>query len=186
MSLKRMAGTVLGVGAAGAAGALAADALAHDPMDRAAQQYKDFSGSFEGADEMAQRVYAGVFAQGEMSLKDRILATGILSGELPPGAVDEAKKMADSPAGKKGIALAAEVMINRPELGPPVAKLANQEISLFAAEQKMGVGPQEVMSAADQGAGVSPLPAILGAAGVGGGAAIVDALMRRRGAKAST
>jgi len=182
MSLARMAGTALAVGGLGAGGAIAADALAHDPMDRIAQQYKDFRGAYQGADELAQKVYVGVFGQGETSLKDRIMAAGILSGELPPGAAEEAKKMADTPAGKKGIDLAAKVMMNRPELGPPAAKLAEREISLTAQTKTSGLTSEQVTQAADQGAGVSPLPAMLGGAGVGSGAAIVASLLNRRAA----
>lgn len=180
MSIARMAGSVLAVGALGAGGAAAADALAHDPTDRAAQQYKDFAGAYQGSDELTQKVFAGVFGQGETSLKDRIIAVGILTGELPPGAAEQGKKMADTPAGKKGIALAAEVMMHRPELGPPVAKLAEREIRMTVQAKKNGLTSDQVAQAADQGAGVSPLPAILGGAGVGSGAAIVASLLNRR------
>lgn len=155
--------------------------MSHDGMDRAAQGYQDFVGDYGQADEATQQIYAGVFSQGEMSLKDRILATGILSGALPPTAVAEAQERADSPAGKKGIALAAEVMMQNPALGMAAAQLAEQEIALFAKERQMGVSAADVVAASEQGAGVSPLPAVLGGAGVGSGVAIVDALMRRRG-----
>ena len=184
MSARRMAGSILGVGALGSAGALVADATAHDETDRAAQSYKNWAGSLQGADEIIQQVYVGVFGQGEMSMADRAVAMRILSGELPPTAATDAMAMADTPAGKKGIKLAGQLMVSQPELGPPAADLAKGELGLFEMERKLGVTPRDVMAAADQGAGVSPVPAILGGLGVGGGAAIVDALMRRRGARA--
>lgn len=179
MSMRRMAGQVLAAGGLGSIGALGADALAHDEMDRTAQDYKGFIGGMRGADELTQRAYAGVFAQGQMSLKDRIMAMGILSGELPPGAADEAKKTADTPAGKKGIDLAGQIMMNRPELGPPIAELADREIRLFVREQKAGVTPSDVMTAAEQGAGVSPIPAVLGGAALGAAGAGIPALIAR-------
>lgn len=176
-----MAGQLLSAAGMGALGAVGADMLAHTPMDRAAQDYKDLSGAVADIDEMTRKVFMAVFGQGEMSMKDRMLAAGILSGDLPPGAAEAAKKMADSSAGKKGIDVAGQVMSFQPALGPAVARLANQEIALFGKEAQMGVGPQDVIAAAEQGAGESLLPAALGGLGLGAIGAALPAVAQFQG-----
>jgi hypothetical protein len=58
----------------------------------------------------------------------------------------------------------------------PPARSIEQSLAALA-----GVSPAEVMGAVEQGAGVSPVPALLGGAAIGGGTAALAALARRRG-----
>lgn len=179
---KRMAGELLTYGLLGAGGAVGADAVAHGDMDRLASQYQGFMGQYERAPGLVQQAYAQVFGQGGMSQMDRIIATAVLSGAIPP-AQGSGPVKADSAAGGKAIKLAGELRQQEPELSKAVAALADQEVKLFAKEALMGVSPGDVMSAAEQGAGVSPIPAVLGGLGAGGGTALlVEGLRRRRNA----
>jgi hypothetical protein len=58
----------------------------------------------------------------------------------------------------------------------PPARSIEQSLAALA-----GVSPAEVMGAVEQGAGVSPVPALLGGTAIGGGTAALAALARRRG-----
>jgi hypothetical protein len=88
---------------------------------------------------------------------------------------------ADSPAGKKGIELAMQIRQARPDLAASLATLAAKDIDLMAKQSEKGVTTMDVISAGEMGSGVSPIPAVLAGAGVGGGTAALAALMRKRG-----
>lgn len=166
--MNRMAGVALMSALGGASAAAGADALAHDPMDRLAQGYKDWGAEISAAPEMVRQAYVAVFGQGPMSNMDRVIATGILNGSIPPGRGAGPVK-ADSKAGKKAIELAEQIRAKSPELSSALGAIAKNEVALFAREAAAGVSSQDVVNAADQGAGVSMIPAALG--GLGGGVA---------------
>ena len=184
----RMAGTALGLGSiAGVAGAFGADALVHDDVDRVAQDYKAFFAQYQAAPEEVKQVYDAVFAQDSMSGMDRMVATAILNGSQqftsPGGTVT-----AETKGGKKAIELAQQVAAANPGLGIATAGLARQEQELFIKEAEMrtegypNFTEQDTVAAANAGAGVSPVPAILGGLAAGSlGAGGVALLGRRAG-----
>tara|TARA_R110000868_G_scaffold51792_6_gene163687 strand:+ start:1070 stop:1642 length:573 start_codon:yes stop_codon:yes gene_type:complete len=180
----RKAGQIMGLSTlGGAAGALTADRLSHDPMDRVAQDYKDFVGVYSSAPPEVQQAYAQVFGAGEISGMDRLIAAGILGGTIP-GSQGEGPPQADSPAGRKAIEMAEQIRQQAPQLGQALSVLADKEMVLFAKEAQMSVGGQdvgsaEVVAAADSGAGVTPIPAVLGGLGAGGATAGAMALLDR-------
>lgn len=174
----RMAGTALASLLGGGAAAIGADAAVHDEMDRTAQAYKDWAGNLKGSPEVVQQAYVAIFGRGEMSAMDRQLATGILNGSIPPSA---GPVKGDNKAGTEAIELAQVVRVQAPELGGAVGQLAQQELGLFAREAQMGVSSGDVMQAAEQGAGVSPVPALLAGLAGGGTGAGLAALLGGRG-----
>jgi|688.fasta_scaffold1118191_2 hypothetical protein len=174
----RFAGELALIGAAGSGAALAADQLAHDEMDRLAQGSKDFRAAVAAQPEELVMAYEQVFSQGEMSMMDRVVAAGILDGQMLPA---DGEVQADSPAGKKGIELAMQIRQARPDLAASLATLAAKDIDLMARQSEKGVTTMDVISAGEMGSGVSPIPAVLAGAGVGGGTAALAALMRKRG-----
>lgn len=176
--MNRMAGMALLSALGGAGAAVGADALSHDPMDRLAQGYKDWGAQVSAAPEMVRQAYVAVFGQGPMSNMDRVIATGILNGSIPPSQGAGPVK-ADSKAGKKAIEMAEQIRAKAPELGSAVGAIAKNEVALFAKEAAAGVNSQDVVSAADQGAGVSMIPAALGALGGGAVGAALGRLLPR-------
>ena len=176
----RFAGDLALTALMGSGGAVLADQLAHDEMDRMAQGARDFNAVLDSAPQEVSAAYMSVFGQGPMSNMDRILATGILMGDVPPP-VGGGPAKADSPAGKKAIELASKIREAQPALGAAIGVIADRENDLFAKEALAGVGSADVMNAVAQGAGVSPIPAVLGALAAGGGMAALAALSRRRG-----
>jgi hypothetical protein len=185
--MTRMAGQLALIGTLGSGAAFAADGIAHSPMDRAAENYKGFKEIYEKAPPMVQNAYVQVFGQGAMSNMDRMIAGAILSGTIPPSQ-GAGRPKADSPEGVAAIEMAEQIRQQAPELGKALGALANQEMELFAQQaimrsQGQDVTSQSVVAAAEQGAGVSPLPAVLAGTGVGGGAALLGSLLARRGGK---
>lgn len=181
----RMAGELALVGVMGGAGALAADAAAHSPMDRAAEDYKGFKELFDAAPPVVKSTYTQVFGQAPMSNMDRIVAGGILSGSIAPSP-GSGPVQADSPGGVAAIEMAEQIRQQAPELGQALGALVQREMSVFAKEAIMrsqgeDVRSQDVVAAAQQGAGVSPIPAVLGGVGVGGGVALLTSLLNKRG-----
>lgn len=175
---RRMAGQLAAILSLGGGAAIAADALAHDEMDELAQGYKDFSRRFDQSPDLVQTAYSEVFGAGPMSNMDRMIATGILNGTIPPSQGDGPIK-SDSPAGGKAIKLAEQIRQKEPELSRVLADLARQEIVLFGKEALHGVSSADVVSAAEQGAGHSMIPALVAGAGVGGAVALHGAAARR-------
>jgi hypothetical protein len=174
--MTRMAGQLiqraLGAGLLGAGGAVAADALMHDDLDRLAQGARDFNVAVYGAPPEAQEAYMAMFGQAPVSNMDRLIVTNLLKGN-GTGPVDGGPIQADSPAGAKAIEMALEVRQANPALAATLAALSGQEIELLARSAAAGVDPAQTIEAVNQGAGVSPLPAILGGAGLGAvGAAV--------------
>lgn len=181
----RMAGELALIGAMGGAGALAADAAAHSSMDRAAEDYKGFKELFEAAPPAVKSAYTQVFGQAPMSNMDRIVAGGILDGSIAPGS-GSGPVQADSPGGMAAIEMAEQIRQQAPELGQALGALVQREMSIFAKEAIMrsqgeDVSSQDVVAAAQQGAGVSPIPAVLGGVGVGGGVALLASALNKRG-----
>lgn len=189
MSGMRLAGQRLIFGGAlGTAGAFGADAVAHDEMDRVAQDYKEFAELYGRTPEIVRQAYAEVFGGSGMSNMDRLVATGILGGSIPP-AKGEGPLKVDNKAGGKAIELAGKIREANPALGDALAAVANQEFKLFAKEalmreRGMDVGSADVVAAAEQGAGVSAIPPILGGLALGSlGAAVPNLVPRRFGGR---
>lgn len=181
--MTRMAGQrALLAGALGAAGAIGADRMVHDQMDRLAQGYKAFEAAYYSAPEPLQQAYAQVYG-GEMSNMDRIIATAVLGGSIPP---PQGEAKGDTPAGAKAIETAALIRQKAPEVGNSLAALADQEMELFTryAVIKAGGGPDirsaDVVAAAEAGAGTSPLPAAIGGVVLGATGAALPGLWARR------
>lgn len=177
--MQRMAGSLLGALLAGSGGAVAADLFAHDDLDRAAQDYKGFVDKAQGMPSQVQQIYSLLTGGGEMSSTDRAAIIGVLDGAADKvmaqlGGVPSVKQIqADTTAGQKAIHAAMQVRAQDPALAGQVNELVRGDLELIAKEQEKGMNPAQVMQAAQQGAGVSPLPAILGgllggAAGAGG------------------
>jgi hypothetical protein len=181
----RMAGELALIGVMGGAGAMNADAAAHSPMDRVAQDYKGFKEAFDSAPPAVQSAYAQLFGAAPMSNMDRLVAGGILDGSIAPG-TGEGPVQADTEDGAVAIEMAEQIRRQAPELGQALGALVGQEMSLFAKEaimrsQGQDVSSQDVVAAAQQGAGVSPVPALLGGLGVGGGTALLTSVLNKRG-----
>jgi hypothetical protein len=174
----RFAGDLALIGVAGTGAALAADQLVHDDMDRLAQDSKDLRAQAAGQPQELLMAYEEVFAGEGVSMMDRVVAAGVLNGEISP--VD-GPIQADSPAGKKTIELALQIRQARPDLGVALASLAAKDLDLIARQSEKGITTADVISAGEMGSGVSPVPAILAGTGVGGGVAALAALTRKRG-----
>lgn len=183
MSL-RMAGQVLGIGAAGAGGAFAADALAHDPMDRLAQELKDeVLTPFKRGNEAFQQIYANLIGTPKTLLEQaalvQTLGAGIDSLERVLDA-DQVTKVKSSEQAMRLLQAAQSLHERNPEAAIAMANMGSNELELIFKEREMGLKPSDVMDAVEQGAGVSPLPAVAGGLGAGGGVAALAALMGRR------
>lgn len=178
--MTRMAGQLiqraLGAGLLGTGGAVAADALMHDDLDRLAQSARDLQMAFAGTPPEVQQVYMDMFGQGEVSSRDRLMATSILlEGADTPWATG-VPIQADSPAGAKAIETALQLRQSNPTLANTLAAMVSRESDLLARGMSAGVEPTQVLDAVNQGAGVSPLPAMAGGIGLGAlGAALPSA-----------
>lgn len=185
MSDMRMAGQrLLFGGLLGGAGALGADAIAHDDMDRVAQDYKEYAEAYGRAPDIVKQAYVEVFGGGGMSNMDRLVAKGILGGSIPP-VKGEGPLKVDSKAGGKAIELASKIRETNPTLSEALAAVANQEFKLFVKEALMRESGQDVQSAdvvaaAERGAGVSVIPPILGGLALGSLGAVAPGLVPKR------
>lgn len=180
----RMAGKALGIGAAGLGGAIAADALAHEPIDRLAQELKGkVYGPYEQGNEQFQMLYANLLGSPKTLLEQaavvQTLGGGIASLDrvLDPDQVAEVK---GSERGMKLVQLAQKVHEDNPGAALAMASIGSDELELIFKERELGLTPKDVVEAVEQGAGVSPLPAALGGLGAGGGVAALAALTGRR------
>ena len=162
--------TIGASGLAGIAGAVAGDAIAHDDMDYMAQDFKDLQKGFAAMSPEAQRAYITITADNQLSGLDRALVSAALEGQIgPPKAIET--------EADRAIAQAVQLRAKAPGVAAEVLRLNQQELELVAKEIDFGTTPQAVMGAAQyEGAGVSPVPSLLG----GGLAAAATALAMRR------
>lgn len=187
--MMRFAGPALFSALGGTAAALAADGLAHSEMDRMAQAASNLSSAFEAADPIVQQGYELVAGQGAMSNMDRLLVSAILTGAMderiaksgPPAATEIE---GDTKGGVKAMYSAYQIRARDPQLAQQIGRLTDQELALFAKESINGVSSGDVMAAMEAGAGVTPVPAVLGGLAGGGAAAAAMAALQRRSAAA--
>ena len=157
----------------GTMGAIAADAVAHDDMDYMAQDLKELKAGFQTMSPEAQNAFLSITTDSNLSGLDRALVGAALAGN--PIVVP--KEIAT--AGDLAITQAIALQQKAPEVAAEVARLNQQEIDLIAKEIDFGTTTQAVVSAVEnEGAGVSPLPAVAGGSAVG----LAGALLTRRGA----
>ena len=170
---KRFAGEdlAMALGLVGAPTAVAAHALSHDDMDYMAQDFKNFDRDFRAMSPDAQRAYIAITANNKLSGLDRALVGAALTGEMgPPKEI--------STEGDRAMAQAAALRQKAPDVAAEVARLNQQELDLIVKEIDFGTTAQAVIGAAkNEGAGVSPVPAVVG--GSLGTAAALAALGRR-------
>ena len=170
---KRFAGEdlAMALGLVGAPTAVGAHLVAHDDMDYLAQDFKNFNRDFEAMSPDAQQAYLAITAENMLSGLDRALVGAALRGEMGPPKVIETE-------GDLAMAQAAALRQKAPEIAAEVERLNQIELNLVAKEIDKGVTPQAVISAAqNEGAGVTPAPAIIG--GSLGSAAALAAMGRR-------
>lgn len=164
-------------GGLGIFGAGVADMAAHDDMDRSAgalQQLRDHAASVD------PRVMQVAVATVDR-VKDpraRQMVMGVLAGAAPeqvlaavPGAPKEFKEI---------VKIAHEVSQADPDLARGVADIGMRMNAFDAEAGARGHDITQVAPALEAGAGTSALPAILGAAGLGSGGAILQHLLNRR------
>lgn len=185
MAQSRLAGELLLTALAAGGSAAGANAIAHDEMDGLAQMAKNFTGRLEASDPRIQQSYMHVAGQGEMSNMDRLVVTSILRGSMDKriaqqGLPEGGEIKADTKAGVEAIATAYLIRAQNPQLAEQLGSLTKQELELFSKERLSGVSSAQVMAAAEQGAGITPVPALIGG-GLGGGAALLGVIAARRG-----
>jgi hypothetical protein len=169
---RRFAGENLAAAlAVGVPTAVAAHAVSHDDMDYMAQDFKNLNRDFEAMSPTAQKAYIAITAKNRLSGMDRQLVGMALAGEI--SAPKEIKTEGDL-----AVAQAAALRVKAPKVAAEVARLNQQELDLVVKEIDSGTTPQAVISSAqNEGAGVSPAPAVIG--GGLGTAAALAALGRR-------
>ena len=144
-------------------GAIAGHGLTHDDMDYVVEEYKDFDRAFRSLQPEAQKAYVAITSRPKMSPLDRIMVNMAFDGEI--------EKPLPNPKSEGDIAInmALQLKSQNPELAQVVRDLNQIEIDLIAKEIGEGTNPREVIQAAEDGAGVSGIPALIGT-GVGAGA----------------
>lgn len=153
----------------GVPAAVAVNAFAHDDMDYMAEDLKNFNRGFDAMSSDAQNAYIEITAKNKLSGLDRALVGAALRGEIgPPKGIGT--------EGDRAVAQAAALRQQAPEIAAEVEQLNNIELELVATEIKKGTTPQAVISAEQQGAGVSVVPALVGG---GLGTIALGALERR-------
>jgi hypothetical protein len=176
----RYAGDIAMTGLMGAGGAMLADRLAHSPMDRLAQEYQDnVKGPVEQGNQAFQNVFNALRSEVQSGVEQEALIRTLSAGaESIPGEVMEV--LSQSPRSLSLVRAAQQVRDQSPAAAIAMARISLQETQLLMKEREAGVTPQEVVQARGEGAGVSPVPALLGGAAIGGGTAALAALARRR------
>lgn len=165
----RFAGSrLLAAGGMGAGGAVLADALTHDSTDRAVDTFQGFVGAYDNADDPFKKVFSAVFLQDGMTPQDRTIAAQVLAGNRTPEVAGL------SPAGMQAVEIAYQVQAAAPDLAIRAAALAAQGDQMRQEMGRAGLeSSAQAQAAIDQGAGVSPWPAVAGGLAFGGlGAAL--------------
>jgi len=158
---------------AGLGGAYLADHLAHSPMDRLAQEYQDnVKGPVEQGNQAFQNVFNALRSEVQSGVEQEALIRTLSAGaESIPGEVMEV--LSQSPRSLSLVRAAQQVRDQSPAAAIAMARISLQETQLLMKEREAGVMPQEVVQAREEGAGVSPVPAILGGAVAGTAAAFL-------------
>jgi hypothetical protein len=176
----RTAAMAGGLGLAGAAGA---DWATHDGMDYTGETLKSIRSDLAALPpQAAQAVMGTVGRTADSGERELVMAT--LAGTPPdqvlatmPGAPSELRRLI-----KDAGALAA----GAPQIAQQAIAIGMKMNGFEAEAQGRNLDPAAVSEAVNSGeAGTSPLPALLGGAGLGSGGAILQHLLNRMGAKTS-
>lgn len=165
----RFAGSrLLAAGGMGTAGAVLADTLAHDSTDRAVDTFQGFVGAYDNAEDPFKKVFSAVFLQDGMTPQDRTIAAQVLAGNRTPEVAGL------SPAGMQAVEIASQVRAAAPDIAIRAAALAAQGDQMREQMQRAGLeSSDQAQAAIEQGAGVTPWPAVAGGLAFGGlGAAL--------------
>jgi len=139
----------------GVPAAVATHALAHDDMDYLAEDLNNFNRGFDAMSSDAQNAYLQITANNKLSGLDRALVGAALRGEIgPPKGIGT--------EGDRAVTQAAALRQQAPEIAAEVEQLNQVELQLIAREINQGTTPQAVITAEQQGAGVTPVPALVG------------------------
>jgi hypothetical protein len=166
-------------GGLGLFGAGVADMAAHDEMDRSAGSLQDLRNHAAGVDPRVMQVAL----QTVDTIKNpriREVVMGAFMG-MPPEQITA--QVPDAPKEfVKMVKTAYEIGRADPQLAAGVVDIGMRMNAFDAEAAARGQDITQVAPALEAGAGESPLPAILGGAGLGSGGAILQHLLNRRGA----
>lgn len=169
-------------GGLGIFGAGVADMAAHDAMDRSAGSLQELRDHFAGVDPRVQQAaMATVDTIKNPRIREVVMAAfmGMPPDQITaqvPGAPKEFVKMVQT---------AYEIGQSDPQLAAGVVDIGMRMNAFDAEAGARGHDISQVAPALEAGAGTSPLPAILGAAGLGTGGAILQHLLNRRAVAAT-
>lgn len=156
MSINRFAGGTLAAAILGGVPtAIGSQGLLHDDMDYLAQTYKEYEKGFASMSPEAQDAYITITANNKLSGLDRALVGEALEGQVEAPEVIKTE-------GARAIAQAVQLRQQLPEVAAEVSQLNQQELDLIVQEIRHNTTPQDVMRAEEQGAGVTPIPALVG------------------------
>ena len=167
--------------AGGIGGAIGFDALAHDSEDYLADDLRTLRKDAQALPPELQQ--AMVNTVGAVNGEPRMWVLAALAGSPPEqilAAVPDAPKEF-----KQLIKRTAELAAGAPEAAAVIGQMGARMVALEGDINHAGHVPSVISKAVDEGtAGHSPLPAILGGAGLGTGAALLHHLMAKRAAAA--
>ena len=160
------------------AGSLAADALAHDAEDYAAEDVRWIRESIASMPPGLQQAVLGTVGA-TTGVAPRQLVMAALAG----APVEEV--MARAQGGSKELKMAikngAQLAATSPEVATMAAAFGKKMSDFETQAEGIGREPIEIVTAMNEGTvGHSPLPAILGGAGLGTGTALLHHLMAKR------
>ena len=171
--------TALLSAAAGAAGAYGADVAAHDEWDRAASMLRRDQAALASLPAAGQEELVNLFAAAADGEQREALAS-VLRG-TPVAQVTGGVPLPSEDL-QKAIIHASELAAGNPDLARQVAAVGMQMADSRTRLADERLDPAAVYAHMVTGAGTSSLPAILGAAGLGTGGAILQHQLYRRGA----